>query len=249
MEVLFFILGAVLGSFYNVVGYRIPKGESIIYPPSHCPKCNYLLKPWELTPIFSFFLQRGKCTNCKQKISWYYPVFEALCGVLFLLAYLKFGLTYNLIIALTFISLLIILSVSDYHYMIFPDEVIVFFLLLLMIEIFFISGFKVLLNGLLNGLISLVFMLILKLLGDFLFKKESMGGGDIKLLFIFGLVLGISNSILSVIVGSFVGLPLSLVILSNKRNHEIPFGPLLAIGALIVYLTGLNFNYIFSLLQ
>ena len=74
--VLFFIFGTIFGSFYNVVGYRIPKGESLLYPSSHCTKCNHKLSPLELIPIFSFLIQGGKCRKCKDKISWFYPIFE-----------------------------------------------------------------------------------------------------------------------------------------------------------------------------
>ena len=97
----FFVLGTILGSFYNVVGFRLPKGESIIYPASHCPNCNHKLQFWELLPILSFAFQRGKCTSCKQKISWFYPIFEFSCGLIFALAFLSFGFTWDLLIALT----------------------------------------------------------------------------------------------------------------------------------------------------
>ena len=246
--ILFFALGAILGSFYNVVGYRLPKGESLLYPSSHCPNCNHKLTPFELIPIISFFLQGGKCTNCKKKISWFYPIFESACGLLFLLAYLKFGFTLDLIVPLTFISLIIIIMVSDYEYMIISDEVLIFFGILLAIEIFFIYGWQALVTGIINGIISFVFMILLKLLGDFMFKKESMGGGDIKLMFIFGLALSYSaisiNSIIAVVIGSFVGLPISLFVILNKKDHEIPFGPLLGIGAIILLLLGINVDII-----
>ena len=91
--VVIFIFGLILGSFYTVVGERLPEGKSIVTPPSHCPNCNHKLTPFELIPIISFFLQGGKCTSCKKKISWFYPIFESACGLLFLLAYLKFGFT------------------------------------------------------------------------------------------------------------------------------------------------------------
>ena len=85
-----FVLGTIFGSFYNVVAYRVTKGESILFPSSHCPICGHKLKPWELIPIFSFLLQKGRCTDCKTKISWFYPLAEAICGILFVLAYLSF---------------------------------------------------------------------------------------------------------------------------------------------------------------
>lgn len=244
----FFALGTILGSFYNVVGYRLPKGESIVSPPSHCPNCNHRLAFWELIPILSYVFQRGKCTSCKQKISWFYPIFEAGCGLVFALAFLSFGLSWELLIALTFISMLIIVMVSDYNYMIIPDEVLLFFGILLFIEIFFIYGYQTLLISLGNGCLASFFIYILKVIGDFIFKKESMGGGDIKLLFIFGLVLGWQLSVLSIFLASVIGLPLSILIMYKKKNHEIPFGPFLSIGALIILLTRIDLNWLLNIL-
>ena len=244
----FFVLGTILGSFYNVVGYRLPKNESIISPPSHCPNCNHRLEPWELIPIVSFLLQGGKCRSCKQKISWYYPVFEAFCGLLFVLSYLSFGFTYELIIVLTFISMLIIVMVSDYHYMIIPDEVLIFFGLAIIIEKGIIYGISELPKVLLSGLIGFVIMFILKKFGDLIFRQESMGGGDIKLLGIFGIMLGWSNALLSIVFGSFIGLPISLIVLNMKKTHIVPFGPFLSLGAIVVLLTKIDISSILNLL-
>lgn len=239
----------ILGSFYNVVGWRLPKGESIIYPPSHCPNCNHQLKILDLIPVFSFILQRGKCRYCKNKIAWYYPVFEFLCGIVFMLCYLVFGITPELLKALTFVSMLIIIMVSDFNYMIIPDEVLLFFGCLLALEIGIIDGYKVLISSLINGLIAFIIMYLLKVLGDFMFKKESMGGGDIKLMFIFGLVLGAPLAIISIFVGSLVGLPISLILLSKNSEHIVPFGPYLSIGAIIILLLNIDFNTLINFLS
>lgn len=247
--IFFLLLGMILGSFYNVVGWRLPKGESIIYPPSHCPNCNHQLKILDLIPVFSFILQRGKCRYCKNKIAWYYPVFEFLCGVIFMLCYLVFGITPELLKALTFVSMLIIIMVSDFNYMIIPDEVLLFFGCLLALEIGIIDGYKVLISSLINGLIAFAVMYLLKTLGDFMFKKESMGGGDIKLMFIFGLVLGAPLAIISIFIGSLVGLPISLILLSKNSEHIVPFGPYLSIGAIIILLLNIDFNTLINFLS
>lgn len=247
--VCFFIMGTLLGSFFNVVGWRLPKGESIVSPPSHCPKCNHRLKYWELIPIISYFLQRGKCTSCKQKISWFYPVFEFCCGLLFALAFLAYGLDLKLVIALTFISMLIIIMVSDYNFMIIPDEVLIVFGIALSLEIGLIYGYQQLLISLGNGCLAMTFIYILKLFGDVIFKRESMGGGDIKLLFVFGLVLGWPSAVLSIFLGSIVGLPSSLLMIRTKQDHEIPFGPFLSIGSLLILLTKIDINWIIGLLS
>lgn len=244
----FLMLGTILGSFYNVVGYRLPKGESILFPPSHCPNCNHQLGPLELIPIFSFLLQRGRCKKCGLKISWFYPIFEFATGVLFAIAYLVFGMSLELLIAITFISMILIIIISDYHYMIIPDEVLIASTIMFIIEIYFLKGLQGLGLALLDGIIAFIIMFLLKKLGDFLFKKESMGGGDIKLLFIFGMVLGWQMAIIAIFLGSFVGLPVSLLILHKKKNNIVPFGPFLSIGALIILLTKVDINWILNIL-
>lgn len=239
--IVFFIFGAILGSFYNVVGYRLPKGESIVFPSSHCPNCGHNLKPYELVPIFSFLFLKGKCSKCKQKISWFYTIFEILTGLLFVLCYLVFkDNVIDLIISLTFVSMLIIIFVSDFHYLIIPDSVLLISSIILLVELIIKSGLNNFYVPLLNGIISFIAMYLIKLLGDFIFKKESMGGGDIKLLFVIGMVLGFSQALFSIFVGSLVGLPIAFIILLRKKDHVIPFGPLLGIGAIIVLLTQFN---------
>lgn len=244
----FFILGTIFGSFYNVVGYRLPKHESIMYPPSHCPNCKHRLKPWELIPIVSFIIQGGKCTKCKKKIAWYYPIFETACGLLFMFSFLAFGFTPELVIALTFISMLIIIMVSDYYYMIIPDEVLIVFGILLLIEKFAFYGFSSLLSSIIGGIIAFALMFLLKKFGDFIFKQESMGGGDIKLLGIFGIVLGWPNSLLSIVLGSVIGLPISLIATAKNKSHIVPFGPFLSLGAIAVLLLKVDWNLISELL-
>ncbi len=249
--IVFFIFGTIFGSFFNVVGDRLPEGESIIKPSSHCPKCGHKLTPLELIPIFSFLIQKGKCKNCNSKIPIAHPLYELLSGFLFSLTYISFGLKLEIIIPLTFISILLIIIVSDIKYMIIPDEVLIVGIVLLVLEKILISGVISLLYSILDGVICFIFMYLLKKFGDFLFKKESMGGGDIKLMFIFGFVLGWPSAILSIFVGSVIGLPISLIIVSSNSSHEIPFGPLLSIGSTILLLLHINtdkiiqfFNYI-----
>lgn len=236
--IVLFIFGITLGSFYNVVGYRIPKGESIIYPSSHCTNCNHKLKWYELIPVFSFLFLRGKCSKCHQKISWFYTIFEFLTGILFVISYIIFkNNILDLLVALTFISMIIIIFVSDYHYLIIPDSVLIFFGIVLFIELIIKNGFDGVYMPLINGLISFASMYLIKLLGDFLFKRESMGGGDIKLMFVIGMVIGFPEALFSIFVGSLIGLPLALIVLLKNKDHIIPFGPLLGIGSLIILFT------------
>ncbi len=241
-----FLLGINLGSFYNVVGYRLPKGESILFPPSHCPNCNHRLSILELIPVFSYVFQLGKCRNCKTKISFFYPFFELLAGLLFVLSYLVFGLSLELIIALIFVSMTLIIFISDYLYFIILDEVLIMTSLLLLIILFYISGFDGLCLSIFNGLISFGIMFLIKQVGNFIFKKESMGDGDIKLMFVLGLVLGWQMSLISIFIASFIGLPISIALLSLRKDGKriIPFGPFLCVAALIILFLKMDINSI-----
>lgn len=248
MLLLFFVMGTIFGSFYNVVGYRVPKKESLLYPPSHCTKCNHKLGTFELIPILSFLLLGGKCKKCKDKISWFYPIFEFSSGILFALSYASYGFSLECLLSIVFISMLLIIIISDYQTMTIPDEVLIVFSIMIIIIKYFIVGITGVGISILEGLGAFLFMFVLKLFGDFLFKKESMGGGDIKLLAVFGLTLGFPMAIVSVFLSAIIGLPISLVIVKRNSSHEIPYGPFLATAAIIIILLKLDFNTIITLL-
>ena len=243
-----FIFGAVLGSFYNVVGYRIPKGESLITPSSHCTKCNHKLGASELVPIFSWIFLGGKCKNCKEKISCFYPVFELSSGILFALSYHLFGFSIQFLISITFISMLLIIIISDYQTMIIPDEVLISSSIILLIEFMIKDGGNSILGHLLDGFVSFLLMFLLKKIGDFLFKKESMGGGDLKLMAVIGMVLGWKVALICIFLASFIGLPISLIILFKNKTDIIPFGPFLSVSAIILFLLQLDFQTIITFL-
>ena len=246
--IVLFIFGTIFGSFYNVVGDRVADGKSIIYPPSHCPKCKHRLTPLELVPIFSYLFQGGKCKNCKCKIPLFHPLYEIFVGLLFMFSYISFGFTGDLVIALTFVSMLAIIIVSDYYYMIIPDEILIFFGVTLALEVLLINGIDAFGISLLSGIISFGVMFLIKLFGDFIFKTESMGGGDIKLLFFLGFILGWPQALLSIFLGSIIGLPISLIVLKIKNTNIIPFGPFLALGAIIILLTQFNIEILLNAL-
>lgn len=235
-----------MGSFYNVVGCRLPNGESLVKPASHCPKCKKRLRPMELVPIISYIIQGGKCKHCKKKIEIFYPIFEFLTGLLFVISYLKFGMTSELIVALTFSSTLLVIIIGDIKYMIIPDEVIIVSTILIIIERM-LMGYEISLL-LMNAIIPFVLMFLVKLLGDFIFKKESLGGGDIKLMIVFGLALGWQNVILVIALASFLALPISLIILFRKKTNIIAFGPYLSAAALILYFLSINYTHVLDLL-
>lgn len=240
----FFFIGTIFGSFYYVCAYRIPKGESIVYPPSHCPKCNHRLGSLELIPIFSYLFQLGKCKNCGDHISIFYPLFEIASGLLFGFSYLSYGLSLELIIVLIFVSMVLIIMLSDYYYMIIPDSILIFASISIMISMFFIHDYQYLFSHILGGVFSFLTMYGIKLFGDFIFKKESMGGGDIKLMFVFGLVFGYPMAIISIFIASFIGLPISLLLLKKDDSHVLPFGPYLGMASLIIILFQINFDMV-----
>lgn len=238
----FFIFGTIFGSFYNVVGTRLPEGQSIINPPSHCSNCNHQLGFWELFPIISYIFLGGKCKNCKTHISIIHPLFELLTGILFALIYNIYGWSIELLIALIFVSSLLIVVISDFSYMIIPDEVLIVSIVLLIIVMLISKGFETTILAIFNALVAFGLMLLLKLVGDFIFKRESLGGGDIKLLFLFGLVLGWPNALITIFLGALIGLPIALVMTIKSSDNVVPFGPFLSIAAMILFLTNFNFN-------
>ena len=240
--VMLFIYGASFGSFYGVVADRLSNGLSIVRPPSFCDECKKNLKWFELIPIFSFIFQRGRCRNCKKKLSLFYPFVEILTGFLFIVSYLVFGFSFNFLISILISSYFVIVLVSDIKYYIIPDEVTVFLALSLVILNFINYGFDMGISFILQGLILFLVMFIAAILGKLLFKKECLGGGDIKLTFVTGLFLNVYNGLFSIFVASILAFPISLFILFKDKNHMIPFGPFLICASLIIYLMGFDIS-------
>jgi len=238
--IIIFILGLVFGSFYNVVGLRLSKGESIVKPKSHCTACNHELKVLDLVPVLSYIFLRGRCRYCKSKISGVYIITEIITGLLFALSYYVFGFSYDFIIAILLSSLFSIICVSDFNFYIIPDEVNFIF----PIFIFIVNVFRL---GIINALIYLgyalimfVFMYLLMLFGNYAFKKESLGGGDIKLMISIGQILPIASSMFSLFLSAALALPLSMFMLVKNKNKTVPFGPFLVVGVLITFMLKLN---------
>lgn len=236
----FFLLGTVFGSFYNVLGFRIPRNESIVKPSSHCEKCGHELKWYELIPIFSFIFLHGRCRNCKEKLSILYPLTELFCGILFALSYYSFGFSLELIISLTLSSLLILVISSDMTYMIIPDRFTVISSIIIIIVKIFMIGIEETLTCILYGIISFSIMFAIMKLGNIFFHKECMGGGDVKLMFLVGLVIHPMLALLVIVIASVIALPASIIIYYKNREHAIPFGPFLVLGLLIIYFSKIN---------
>ena len=239
-KVMFFIIGAVMGSFFHVVATRLSNDESIISPRSHCPKCNHYLKWYENIPIFSYLFLRGKCSKCKSKIPISYVIVEIVTGLLYAACYHSFKFSFDLAIALVFVSALITVIVSDIEYMIILDEVLIFSTLLLAILYIFGKGLEVAAYHIYSGVGAFLAMYAIKWIGDKAFRKESLGGGDIKLMFLFGMVLGLPMSICTIFLATFIAFPVALIILFSDKENIIPFGPFLSMAAILIMVSKLQ---------
>ena len=246
---IFFLFGVVMGSFYHVVATRLSNDESIIFPRSHCPKCHHFLKWYENIPVFSYLFLRGKCSHCHSRIPISYLIVEVITGLLFMVCFHSFKFTLDLVVALIFVSTLIIVIVSDIEYMIILDEVLAFGTLSIILIYIFGYGLETTAYHVYHGIGAFIAMYSIKILGDKAFKKESLGGGDIKLMFLFGLVIGFPMAICSIFLATFIAFPISLIILFSNKENIIPFGPFLSIAAILIFIVKLDLNDILLFLM
>lgn len=247
--IVFFILGAIMGSFYHLVATRLSNDESIINPGSHCTNCNHKIKWYENIPIISYLILKGKCSECKCKIPLSCLIVEIVTGALFAVCFHSFKLSFNLVIALIFVSSLIIVIVSDIEYMIILDEILAFatltIIVLYAINYIYTAGVKegiitLMCKHIYPGLGAFVTMYAIKIIGDKLFKKESLGGGDIKLMFLFGLVIGYPLSLCTIFLATFIAFPVALFILFSDKENIIPFGPFLSMSAILILISKID---------
>ena len=247
--IIFFVVGLFMGSFYTVVGLRCPKHEDFITNRSYCDECKHTLSFLDMIPIISFILLKGKCRYCKKNIDPLSTYMELFTGILFTLSYFIFGFSYELLIALGIVTMLVIISVSDISYYIIPDEVLIFFTGYFLIVLSISNGVMATLTNVLSGMVMFLIMYTIMLIGNFLFKKESLGGGDIKLMFVIGLVISPLPSLFVIFLGSLIALPISLIILLRKKTRLIPFGPFLLVAFLLIYFLKIDTNLILSFLN
>jgi len=234
-----FIFGACIGSFLNVCIYRFPEGISVVKPASHCPNCKAKIRWFENIPLISFLVLKAKCAHCGKPISVRYFLVELFCGLALVGFFHLFGLTAELLwFSCLFYSLFIITWI-DVKYMEIPDQVtlvgivvgcLINFIFpgIMQLESHWLSLGKSVLGMLLGGGIIWVTALI----GDFLMKKETMGGGDLKLMAMVGAFLGIQNTLLTFFLAPFLALPFALFQKYVRKNELVPFGPFLALAAI-----------------
>ena len=233
MAVLMFIIGAILGSFFLVIGTRLPKGEDAFFSRSKCDYCNHTLKWYNLIPIFSYVWQLGKCSYCHKKIAIENLVVEIATGLLFSLSYIFFPGGYHLFVALIISSLLIIIFVSDFKYMIILDSPLIISSILIIILKCIYYDAKAAFISIISGVALFFVMLLIFNIGKLLFKKEALGGGDIKLAFVIGLTLDFYLGLVAIVLSTFLALPYAVASLEIKKHSEFPYGPFL-VGALFI---------------
>lgn len=235
MVIFAFILGSIFASFIHLYVLRLIRGESIVAPRSHCDKCNHTLSWYELIPIISFVILRGKCKICKEKIGYSSLISEIFLGLSFAVIYLIYGYSYETLIGFIIAATLLSIAISDFKEMIILDSTLATSIILTYILLFLEYGLRGVYKSFLYGVFGFVLFFLVKLLGDKIYKRESLGGGDIKLAFLMGSILPYNLFLIAIIIGSLAALPYALILSLSKRK-ELPFGPFLALGLFIVFL-------------
>ena len=228
-----FLFGIVIGSFVNVCIYRIPKKEDIVRVRSHCMNCGYQLKWYDLVPVFSYLCLGGKCRSCKQKISVQYPLIELLNGVLYCIVFAVYGISVEALLYALLTSALITLSVIDLRTYEIPVGINIFILTLGLIRIVtdyadwldYAVGFF-----LVSGFLYIVYLVT---------KGRGIGGGDIKLMAVSGLLLGWKQILLAFVLGCIIGSVIHMIRMKmSGQGHVLAFGPYLSVGIMIAALAG-----------
>jgi leader peptidase (prepilin peptidase) / N-methyltransferase len=233
------IFGLFIGSFLNVCVHRIPRGESIVFPPSKCPGCGNKIKPWDNVPVLSYLLLLGKCRGCGEKISLRYPVVEILSGLLAVTMLYRFGATPAALIYYAWSCALLVITFIDIDFQIIPDSLSLGGIVVGLVLVWWLP---VSYRDALIGLVAGGGLLMAVIYGYYFFTgKQGMGGGDVKLLAMIGVFTGWQGVLFTIFMGSLagtlVGIPWALV---NRKNLQaaIPFGPFLALGGLVYVLWG-----------
>jgi len=225
IPLLVFIFGIMIGSFLNVVIYRIPKGESIAFPASKCQSCQTPLKWYHNIPIFSWLFLGGKCAFCKAPVAKQYPMVEFITGMIFVALYMKLGLVWYLPFAAFSFAALFALVMIDFKYMAVPDNVNFAALAFALVQPDFI-------NAAINAAIAAGGLYLIGLLSSLIARKQAMGGADVIVAGTMGALLGFPNFFAALFLSAILAIIPSLV----NRETGVPFVPFLALATFIVYL-------------
>ncbi|MDP8252928.1 MAG: prepilin peptidase [Candidatus Kaelpia aquatica] len=242
MTLLIFFLGASLGSFLNVCILRLPREESVVQPPSHCPKCKHKIRWFDNIPIFSFLVLRAKCRYCRVKISMQYPVVELISGLVMLYFYSVYGISITAFIFSFFLYGLIVATFSDFQTRLIPDEVSLGLLPIGLMFSFFnpvldsVYSSNPLVASFLGAVVGSLMIYLTGVLGKIAFKKEAMGFGDVKFMAMIGAFLGWKLIILNYFIAPFFALGYGLYRKIKYKDNYLPYGPFLAIAAIFVFI-------------
>ncbi len=248
LDIFLTCVGAAVGSFLNVLIFRIPEGQSIVLPSSHCQKCGHAVRVYDNIPIISYLILRGKCRDCHEKISLQYPIVEAITAIMSLLLFLKFGLSFKYLFSFIFTCALIVITFIDLRHQIIPDVISlpgipVFFFL----AVFFMN--LTVWESLLGILIGGGCLFAIAFLYEIITKREGMGGGDIKLLAMLGAFLGWKSLFFILFVSSLLGAVVgvsAMIIKGQDMKYAVPFGPFLSIAAVAYLFVGADvMNFLF----
>jgi len=243
---LIFILGCAIGSFLNVLIFRLPKDESVAFPASHCLHCNTPLKPWHNIPVVSWLFLRGKCAFCGAPISVQYPLVELLGGIVFLAVFLKTGFAAASLGIATVFLLLLALSVIDFYHKMVPDSLN---LLALTLAILSVWSVPMLVNNFVNALLFAGAFSLLRFYLSYAIKKEAMGEADIMIAATMGALLGIKLTLFAIFLSAVLALPAMLLLRNEtEESKQVPFIPFLAMATWIVFMfDGVVNDYLGSL--
>ncbi len=235
--VFIFILGSVIASFLGVVIYRVPNDMSIVKPNSFCPNCKKSIKWYDNIPIISYLVLRGRCRYCDAKIGINSFLLELLGGTLFLLVYVFYGFTYDILFLFPIVSILIVIAGIDYYNQIIYDWSWILLLLLTASYVLYVGLYnkEVPLENFVGASLGFISFLLIKGIGRLIYKQDVLGMGDVILMGIAGLLLGYKVWLFALLVGSFVGslIEISLIALKKRdRKDVIAFGPYLVLGIL-----------------
>lgn len=240
-----FLLGLSVGSFLNVVIYRMPRDMSIVYPPSTCPNCKNRIKWYDNIPVISYILLGGKCRFCGSKIGIRYPFVEFLTGIAAIFVYLKFGLNLDFLFYFYFVASMIALSFIDLDFKIIPDEInfagLFVGLLFAVVNSIKFHSFDPLLSAVVGAVVGAGFLYTVATLYLKYRGIEGLGMGDVKLMAFIGAYTGWFGALFTIFFGSFVGAVVGVVViklLKKDYHYEIPFGPFLAVAGLIYLFFG-----------
>jgi len=230
------LFGALFGSFLNVLILRLPQDESIVYPGSHCPRCDKPIAWYDNIPVLSWVMLGGKCRHCREPISVQYPLIELTTALLWMVAAWHYGATLTGLAAAIFGTLLMGIAITDARHYLIPDEytwggLVIGLLLSLR------GGWDGLLQAVIGAVTGFVILYVVAVAGEKVFGKEAMGGGDIKMMAMVGAFVGWKGVLLTIFGGSLLG-TLIFVPLQLKQKRLVPFGIFLAAAAALTFVFG-----------